>query len=131
MGNSFSKYARKVDGNQAGIVKALEARGASVETKLSRAGGGVPDLLVGYKGVNLILEVKDPDAPLPSNVSANDPLKLNPAQREWHQNWQGQVHVVFSAEDALAHLDLLDRVSRGRVVVDDDYSDEDFHIKED
>lgn len=118
MGRNLSKYARKVDGNQKAIVNALQARGASVEP-LSRMGGGVPDLLIGYMGINILLEVKDPTAPLPSNVSALDPLKLNPAQREWHQEWQGQVHVVFSPEDALRHLDRLDAISKMRVVDDE------------
>lgn len=39
-------FARMRDKNEAGIVKALEAAGASV-TKLN--GTGVPDLLVGYQ----------------------------------------------------------------------------------
>jgi Holliday junction resolvase len=47
----------KVDLNHREIVAALRDVGASVYS-LSTVGGGVPDLLVGYKGVNYLLEIK-------------------------------------------------------------------------
>jgi hypothetical protein len=81
-----------VDGNQAAIVKALRAVGASVEP-LHRVGAGCPDLLVGYRRKNLLLEVKDgPKAPMTGD------------QVEWHETWRGQVAVVRSVDDALAAI---------------------------
>jgi len=81
-------YARKVDTNQAEIVEALRAAGASV-TDLSRFGHGVPDLLVGVHGVNYLLEVKAPGA------------KLTPAERRWFDEWEGTASVVCTPIDAL------------------------------
>jgi hypothetical protein len=50
-------YPRARDGNEAAIVDALRAAGATV-TRLGDA--GVPDLLVGYRGSTLLLEIKLP-----------------------------------------------------------------------
>ena len=82
-------FARKVDRNQGEIVKALEQAGCSVES-LHRVGKGVPDLLVGRAGRNLLLEVK-----------ATQRAKPNERQNEWHTAWRGYVHVVRTVEDAL------------------------------
>ena len=49
---------KKVDSNQTRVVKALRELGATVQ-HLHAVGKGCPDLLVGYKGSNYLLEVKD------------------------------------------------------------------------
>ena len=74
-------YAKKVDANQAQIVEALRAAGASV-TDLSRFGQGVPDLLIGYNGVNYLQEVKGEDG------------ELTPAEERWFARWNGSVQIV-------------------------------------
>lgn len=85
--------AAKVDDNQAEIVKALRKIGASVQP-LHTMGGGVPDLLVGMAGRNVLLEVKD-GAKVPSAQ------KLTPDQVTWHRDWLGQVETVNSIEQAI------------------------------
>lgn len=87
------KYAARVDANQRVIVKGLRQAGASVEY-LHAVGKGVPDLLVGFRGDNYILEVKDGDKP-PSE------RKLRPAQKRWHAAWRGQVATVLDLDQAL------------------------------
>ena len=82
------RLAAKVDRNQAAIVADLRAVGASVES-LARVGAGVPDLLVGFRGSNWLLEVKVGKA------------ELTPDQQAWHPTWRGQVAVVRSADEAL------------------------------
>ncbi len=52
------RRAANVDRNQPEIVAALRAAGATVEY-LHAVGGGCPDLLVGYRGANYVLEVKE------------------------------------------------------------------------
>jgi hypothetical protein len=93
------RRAAKVDANQGEIVAALRACGCSVES-LAAVGKGVPDLLVGLRGLNYLLECKDGSKP----PSAR---KLTDAQVEWHKIWAGQVLTVTSAEDALQQLDLI------------------------
>jgi hypothetical protein len=80
------RRASKVDRNQTEVVEALRSIGASVQI-LSAVGKGCPDLLVGHRGSNYLLEVKDGEL----SPSAR---KLTPDQREWHGAWSGQVTVV-------------------------------------
>ena len=88
--------AAKADDNQREVVTALRSVGASV-MHLHRVGMGCPDLCVGWKGVNYLLEVKDGSKP-PSGQ------KLTPMQTEWHSAWNGQAVVVNSPEAALAAI---------------------------
>ena len=83
----------RVDANQRQIVQALRAIGATVEP-LHFVGRGFPDVLVGYRGVNLLLEIKDGEKP----PSARH---LTPDEQEWHAKWRGQVAVVESVEEAI------------------------------
>lgn len=85
------KIAR-TDSNHAAVTKALRQIGASV-TSLHRVGEGVPDLIAGYHGMNLLLEVKDGAKP----PSARE---LTADEREWHANWAGRAVVVTSGEEA-------------------------------
>ena len=87
------RRAAKVDANQAEIVAALRGVGCSVQP-LHAVGGGVPDLLVGKGGVNLLVEVKDGS----KRPSAR---RLNAVQQEWHDAWRGNVAVVSSVAEAL------------------------------
>ena len=84
-------YRKRVDKNQAQIVKALRSYGISVQD-LHIIGRGCPDLVCGYKGQNVLIEVK--------NALAKG--KLTEAESRWHQRWGGQVAVVETAEEALA-----------------------------
>jgi Holliday junction resolvase len=82
------KRAAKVDRNQPEVVKALRDRGASVQP-LHGVHGGVPDLLVGFRGRNYMIEVKD-----------GSKGSLTQRQVEWHDDWAGQVVTVTSVAEA-------------------------------
>ena len=90
-------YASRVDANQGDIVAALRDAGATVQP-LHDVGRGVPDLLVGYEGRNLLMEVKDGSKP----PSAR---KLTDQQVIWHGGWAGSVHVVTTPAEAVRLLD--------------------------
>lgn len=83
----------RTDANQTEIVKALRSIGASV-TVLSSVGKGVPDILVGFKGINLLMEIKDGNKP----PSAR---KLTPDEMQWHSTWNGQKAVVNNVDEAI------------------------------
>ena len=87
------RRAAKVDANQKQIVEALRRVGCSV-THLHAVGSGCPDLLVGFRGKNILIEVKDGKKP-PSKQ------KLTPDQIVWHSEWNGQVAVVNCVDDAI------------------------------
>ena len=88
------RRAAKVDRNQAEIVAALRGLGATVQP-LHSVGQGCPDLLCGFRGRNILIEVKDGELP-PSG------RKLTPDQIEWHGGWKGQVTIVEDADAAIA-----------------------------
>lgn len=83
------RLAGRRDGNHGEIRDGLRDCGWKVED-LGGLGGGVPDLLVGAAGVNILLEVKVPGG------------KLTGDEPDWHDAWRGQVDVVESLEAAIA-----------------------------
>ena len=82
------RRAAKVDQNQATIVEELRQVGASVEP-LHHIGGGVPDLLVGFRDRTYLLEIK------------TDRGTLTDDQRAWLAEWRGQAAIVRTADEAL------------------------------
>lgn len=91
------RRAPKLDRTQPEIVAALRSAGASVQS-LAAVGGGVPDLLVGWRGQTLLIECKDGSLP-PSGRA------LTPDQVAWHYRWRGRpVWIISSADEALAAL---------------------------
>jgi hypothetical protein len=89
VGHLPSNY--RVDHNQAVIVEALEKAGASV-IDCSQVGGGMCDLIVGFGGVNYLVEVKNP----------THKWRLTPAQKRWMAVWPNPIHIVQTVEEALA-----------------------------
>lgn len=89
-------YAKRADANQADITAALRRVGASVQP-LHTVGKGCPDLLVGFRGSNFILEVKN-------GAKSASRQKLTPDEAQWHAMWRGQVLIVCSTSEALAAI---------------------------
>lgn len=85
--------AKRVDGNQAEIVRALRGIGASVVCTHT-LGQGMTDLVVDYHGRTCLMEIKDPLQP-PSK------RRLTPAQAEFHAAWTGPIYIVDSPERAV------------------------------
>lgn len=82
------RRAARVDANHSMIVAALRQVGASVQD-LAKVGQGCPDILVGYRGRNYLMEIK---------VTKGKPTH---AQDVWHLTWQGQVVIVRDVDEAL------------------------------
>lgn len=75
-----------VDVNQAAIVKVLRAAGATVY-----CAGKPVDLIVGYRGCNFLVEVKNPEGG-----------RTTGEQAEFFASWRGQVAIVRTEAEALA-----------------------------
>jgi len=90
------RWAAKVDANQHAIVKAMRKRGATCHL-LFREGRGCPDVLAGFLGYNLLIEIKTEDG------------ELTDREAKWHDWWRGTVYIVRTVNDA---LDILDRIAR-------------------
>jgi rhamnose utilization protein RhaD (predicted bifunctional aldolase and dehydrogenase) len=90
-------YSKRVDQNQKTIVHTFIALGASV-LNLSRVGEGCPDLLIGYKGHSILVEVKK-DAK----------AKFTDPQVEFMKKWRGgTVSRIDSVDAAIRLIKLLD-----------------------
>ena len=94
------RRAAKVDANQQKIVEILRAAGATVQS-LAAVGHGCPDLLVGWGGKTLLMEIKD-GSKVPSAQ------RLTDDQIKWHGAWMGgPLAVVDGPEAALRMLGVL------------------------
>ena len=89
---------KRVDANQAQIVKELRQIGFSVLC-IHEIGRGAPDILVAHLGINYLFEIKDP-------VQVPSQRKLTPDEARWHARWKGQVAIVHSVKE------ILDRISK-------------------
>lgn len=64
----------------------------------SKMGNGFPDLIVGFRGVTLLMEVKNPK-------TQYGRAGLNKRQKSWHAGWTGgALSVVDGPEAALRAL---------------------------
>lgn len=78
------EYANKRDSNEPKIIQYLRRCGCSV-TQLNQS--GVPDLLIGFLGHNILAEVKGKYGTLTED------------QRLFFDGWNGQVHIVRSIHE--------------------------------
>jgi Holliday junction resolvase len=88
--------AARIDANHEQVVSALRAAGASVQS-LAGVGKGVPDLLVGFQGKTLLMEVKD-GRKTPSE------RRLTEDQVRWHGAWNGGPLAVVDGVDAALRM---------------------------
>lgn len=100
------RYASMVDGNANEITNALRAWGATVQS-LAKIGAGAPDLLVGFRGKEFLLEIKDPrqDHGRRKPGLRSHGSKTVERQIAWTESWAGsKVVVVHSVQEALIAL---------------------------
>lgn len=91
---SLNRYGVKRDANELEIVKALLKLGCTV----MRA--DQVDLIVGYKGINYLMEVKNPKNK-PKKATSLTKYYIAPHQQSLQDTWQGQIAVIETLEQAL------------------------------
>ena len=86
----------RTDANHTEIVTALRQLGCSV-LSLAPLGNGAPDICVGWKRANVLMELK---------VAGKSPSakRLTPDEQIFAKNWRGQVATVECLNDALVVL---------------------------
>lgn len=102
---SFRRAAR-VDANQVEIVEEFRGHGATVKV-VSQIKGFV-DIVVGYLGHNLLIEIKD-GKKMPSQ------RKLTKDEEEFHASWRGTTRVIENKEDVGPYLALV-KNTYGKVI---------------
>lgn len=89
---------KRTDGNHSRVVKELRQMGVSVQS-IADIGDGCPDILCGFRGVNVILEIKDWKQP-PSK------RRLTPKEKLWHEGWRGQVQTIETSAEAFSIIEI-------------------------
>ena len=80
---------KRVDKNQPQIVRHLrDVPGVSV-AHTHIIGKGFPDIIVGFRDRNYLIEIKTEKGTLTSD------------EQEWHETWRGQVNVARTSEEIL------------------------------
>ena len=89
-------YKKRVDNNQLEIIKAFQSMGATV-LNLSTVGKGCPDLLIGYKNISVLVEIKSKTG------------KFTEPQLKFMEQWKGgAVNRIDSVDGAIRLIKLLD-----------------------
>lgn len=89
------RKAARVDSNSDEIVTALRAMGATV--RIVTQGNGLPDLLVGFRGVTILMEVKD-------GKKVPSARKLTPAEQKFFDEWRGGIVAIVNSVDEAIDL---------------------------
>ena len=88
----------RADGNQVALVKFIRSMGASFQH--TPVPGGL-DGIIGYRGVDVRVEIKDPSKP-PSH------RKLTPAEAKTISEWRGHKPEIIETEEDV--MNLLNRI---------------------
>lgn len=86
------RRAARVDENHKEIVEALRQIGATVKSVAPIK--GFVDIVVGFRGENFLIEIKDGSKP-PSQQ------RLTPLEAKFQREWMGQVETVTSVSEAI------------------------------
>jgi hypothetical protein len=85
----------KKDKNHHRVTNVLHRLGCTV-TDLAEVGRGVPDVLVGVNGENVLVEIKNP-------LTQYGRRGLNKRQQGFAQRWRGgPVHIIRNEDDCIA-----------------------------
>lgn len=85
----------RVDANQSSVVAMLrKIPGVSVQI-LSNIGNGCPDLVIGFRGSNYLIELKDGD-------KVDSQKKLTVDELSFFEKWTGQVNKCENIQEILA-----------------------------
>lgn len=110
------RYGGRRDANERAIIDALTRVGAAVQQLEPPA----PDLLVSYRDILYLIEVKDADAGLAARSphrrnSLEGPMAaLTPSQVTWWMHWRGKAPViVMTVDEALAAIGALTPADSG------------------
>lgn len=93
----YSGQRARTDSNHSQIIKDLRKL-HSVTVKSVASIKKFCDIIVGYKDRNYLIEIKDGEKP-PSQ------RKLTPDEKEFHDEWTGQINIALNINDILNIID--------------------------
>lgn len=93
------RYRRgKPDANQGEIVEALRGIPECSVCVLSAVGDGCPDLLIGFRGFNFLVEVKNPE------TTRGEKPETIARQAEFKAGWKGQHLRAYSLTEIVTFM---------------------------
>jgi hypothetical protein len=95
---SKPRYGAPRDANQSDLCKFANSIPGCKAKDLGAVGDDIPDLLIGWKGENLLAEVKR--EPVKGEVFPSQ-VQLSDGQEVFHDEWPGQVCVIRNEDDLL------------------------------
>lgn len=90
---------RKADNNQASLVKQMRKIPGLSVVLTHTLGKGFGDALLGFRGRNYLVEIKDPSKPKSAK-------KLTPDEQKFHDEWTGQIDVIETLEDVMKIINI-------------------------
>jgi hypothetical protein len=90
---------KRADANQPQLIRSIRKLPGVSVFLTHTVGKGFVDAVIGFRGVNYLVEIKDPG-------KSKSRKKLTPDEETFHRNWTGQVAVVETLEDVLKLLNL-------------------------
>jgi len=94
MNTTMKLMIKRTDRNHAEIINALRKIPNLSVFSTHEVGKGFPDIVIGYKGINYLIEIKDGNKP----PSAR---KLTDAEVKFHNDWRGQIKIVNNLDEVL------------------------------
>lgn len=91
---------KKTDANHKEIMNAFRQIPYLSVFSTHMVGKGFPDIVVGYRGINLLVEIKD-------GKKSPSQRKLTKDEMVFHRQWNGQVIVITCVEDIYKLLKIL------------------------
>ena len=90
---------RRTDANHKEIVDTLRKIPFLSVFSTHTIGKGFPDIVIGYKGINYLVEIKD-------GAKTKSQKKLTEDEIKFHQSWFGQIIVCECVKDVLELLQI-------------------------
>ena len=85
---------KRTDSNHAEIIKALRKIPNLSVFSTHEVGKGFPDIVIGYKGINYLIEIKD-------GKKSPSQRKLTDVELDFHLSWNGQIDTIKNLDELL------------------------------
>jgi len=91
---------RRTDANHKQIIDAIKKIPSLSVFSTHMVGKGFPDIVIGYKGINYLVEIKD-------GKKTKSQKKLTEDEIRFHQSWFGQIIVCECVQDVYVLLKII------------------------
>lgn len=91
---------KRTDANHKEIIVGLRKYPVLSVFSTHMVGKGFPDIVIGYKGINYLVEIKD-------GAKSKSRKKLTEDEIKFHSSWNGQIIIAENIDDVLRLLNII------------------------